>query len=54
MRKITAHLFSSLDGVVEKPGDFQDGLFGPEEGQMMSAVLAPVTEVILGRVMYQE
>jgi dihydrofolate reductase len=54
MRKVTAHVFSSLDGVVENPGEFQHGAFGEEEGQMMMSVLAPVTEVILGRVMYDE
>ena len=54
MRRITAHLFSSVDGVVENPGEWQHGAFGEEEGQMMTAVLAPVTEVILGRVMDDE
>jgi RNA polymerase sigma-70 factor (ECF subfamily) len=43
MRKVTAHLFSSVDGVVENPGTFQFGAFGAEEGAMMGAALAPVT-----------
>jgi len=43
MRKVTAHLFSSVDGVVENPGTFQFGAFGAEEGAMMSTALAPVT-----------
>lgn len=54
MRKVTAHLFSSLDGVVENPGEFQGDAFGKEEGELMAAGLAPVTEVLLGRVIYQE
>lgn len=54
MRKVTAHLFTSADGVVENPGEWQHGAFGEEEGQMMTAVLAPVTDVILGRIMYDE
>ncbi|MFN8046441.1 MAG: dihydrofolate reductase family protein [Dermatophilaceae bacterium] len=54
MRKVTAHLFSSVDGVVENPGTFQFGAFGAEEGAMMGAALAPVTDVILGRKIYQE
>ena len=43
MRKVTAHLFSSVDGVVENPGTFQFGAFGAEEGAMMGAALAAVT-----------
>lgn len=54
MRRITAHLFSSVDGVVESPGEWQHGAFGEEEGQMMGEVLSTVDEVILGRVMYEE
>lgn len=54
MRKVVAHLFSSVDGVVENPGAWQHGAFGQEEGEMMGAALAPVDEVILGRVMYEE
>jgi dihydrofolate reductase len=54
MRKITAHLFSSVDGVVENPGAFQFGAFGAEEGEAMGKALAPVTDVILGRRIYEE
>ena len=54
MRKVSAHLFSSLDGVVENPGAFQFGAFGPEEGAAMARALAPVTDVILGRTLYDE
>lgn len=54
MRTITAHLFSSLDGVVENPGVFQHGAFGEEEGEAMGASLANVTDVVLGRRIYEE
>ena len=54
MRKVTAHLFSSADGVVESPNLFQFDRFGPEEGEAMGKALAPVTDVILGRTIYDE
>ena len=54
MRKVTAHLFSSADGVVESPNLFQFDRFGPEEGEAMGRALAPVTDVILGRKLYDE
>ena len=54
MRQVTAHLFSSIDGVVESPNLFQFGAFGPEEGAAMGRVLTPVTDVILGRRIYEE
>ena len=54
MRKVTAHLFSSADGVVESPNLFQFDRFGPEEGEAMGKALAPVTDVILGRKIYDE
>lgn len=53
-RTTTAHLFSSVNGVVESPDRFQFDAFGPDEGQMMSAVLAPVTDVVIGRALWQE
>ena len=53
-RKTTAHLFSSINGVVEAPDQFQFDAFGAEEGQFMAASLAEVTEVVIGRVLWQE
>lgn len=53
-RSVTAHLFSSLNGVVEAPDTFQFDGFGPEEGELMGAALAGVTDVVLGRVLWQE
>lgn len=53
-RLVTAHLFHSVNGVVESPDQWQFGAFGPEEGAMMGQVLAPITEVIIGRGLWQE
>lgn len=53
-RKTTAHLFSTLNGVVESPELFQFDAFGPEEGQMMGRVLGSVTDVVIGRRLWQE
>lgn len=53
-RKVTAHLFSTLNGVVESPNLWQFDAFGPEEGQLMGEVIGPVTDVIIGRKLWQE
>ncbi len=54
MRKVTAHLFSSLDGVVSAPHLFQFDAFGEEEGAAMGKALAPIDEAVMGRIAYQE
>ncbi|MBO0693236.1 MAG: dihydrofolate reductase family protein [Acidimicrobiaceae bacterium] len=53
-RKVTAHLFSSVNGVVESPNLWQFDAFGPEEGQLMGEVIGPVTDVVIGRRLWQE
>lgn len=53
-RKITSHLFHSANGVVESPDRWQFDAFGAEEGQLMAAVTASVTDVIIGRKLWQE
>lgn len=53
-RKTTAHLFSSVNGVVESPNLFQFDCFGPEEGQMMGETIGGVTDVVIGRKLWQE
>ena len=53
-RQVTAHLFHSVNGVVESPNLWQFGAFGPEEGAMMGQVLTPITEVVIGRGLWQE
>lgn len=55
MRKATAHLFSSVDGIVERPDTFfQFESMGPEEEAFMAESLASCTDVILGRKIYEE
>jgi RNA polymerase sigma-70 factor (ECF subfamily) len=53
-RKVTAHLFSSVNGVVEDPHLFQFDAFGPEEFQAMGEAIANVTDVIIGRKLWEE
>ena len=53
-RTTTAHLFMSVNGVVESPNLFQFDAFGPEEGQMMGEAINGVTDVIIGRKLWQE
>jgi len=53
-RTTVAHLFSSVNGVVENPHLWQFDAFGPEEGEAMGAAIAPVTDVIIGRKLWEE
>ncbi|HWC23130.1 MAG TPA: dihydrofolate reductase family protein [Flexivirga sp.] len=53
-RKVTAHLFHSVNGVVEAPNLFQFDSFGQEEGEAMGKSIAPVTDMVLGRVLWEE
>ncbi len=53
-RKTTAHLFCSVNGVVESPDRFQFDSFGPEEGQLMAQAIGGATDVIIGRKLWQE
>jgi dihydrofolate reductase len=53
-RNVTAHLFNSVNGVVESPNLWQFDAFGPEEGQLMGEVIGPVTDVVIGRRLWQE
>ena len=53
-RRTTAHLFSSINGVVESPNLFQFDSFGPEEGQLMGEAIGGVTDVVIGRRLWQE
>lgn len=54
MRTINAHLFSSVDGVVESPHLFQFGCFGAEEAEMMTSAMAGVDTGIMGATIYRE
>lgn len=53
-RTTTAHLFHSLNGVVESPDLWQFHAFGPEEAEMMTKALTPATDVVMGRKLWQE
>jgi dihydrofolate reductase len=52
--RTTAHLFSSVNGVVESPNLWQFDAFGPEEGQLMSRAITGVGDVVIGRKLWQE
>ncbi|MGP9724144.1 dihydrofolate reductase family protein [Corynebacterium sp. AOP40-9SA-29] len=53
-RRTTAHLFHSLDGVVEDPHLWQFDAFGPEEGAAMDGLLAPVTDAVIGAALWRQ
>jgi dihydrofolate reductase len=54
MRKLTAGLFHSIDGVVEAPFKFQFDSFDDELGAELGKVMGSTDTVILGRVGYEE
>jgi dihydrofolate reductase len=54
MRKVTAGLFVSLDGVVESPERWQLPYFNDEMMEAIGAVMAATDAMLLGRVTYQE
>lgn len=53
-RTVTAHLFHAINGVVESPDQWQFGAFGPEEMEFMGNGLDGVTDVVIGRKLWQE
>lgn len=53
MRKVTAGLFSSVDGVVEAPNEWQPA-FDDEMGAALSRMLEEQDAVLLGRVTFTE
>lgn len=54
MRKVTAGLFHSVDGVVSDPFKFQFDSFDAELGEGLNKMINTVDTVVLGRVSYQE
>ncbi|MBB4053387.1 dihydrofolate reductase [Devosia subaequoris] len=50
MRKVTAGLFHSVDGVVEAPDQFQFDSFDDQLGEMLTGVQDRVDTVLMGRV----
>jgi len=53
VRKITAGLFISLDGVVEAPEKWTGPYFNDQVGQAVGALMAQNDALLLGRVTYQ-
>jgi dihydrofolate reductase len=53
-RKTTAHLFSTVNGVVESPNLWQFDAFGPEEGELMGRTIGAATDVVIGRTLWEE
>ena len=53
-RKVSAHLFNSVNGVVESPDQWQFDRFGPEEMEMMGKAIGGVTDVVIGRKLWDE
>jgi dihydrofolate reductase len=53
MRKVTAGLFSSIDGVVEAPNEWQPA-FDAEMGAVLSRMLDEQDAVLLGRTTFTE
>jgi len=54
MKKVVAGLFSSLDGVIQSPNEWQFDNFDSEMMAAMSAHIAKEDTILLGRVTYQE
>jgi dihydrofolate reductase len=54
MRKVTAGLFVSLDGVTESPEKWQLSYFNDEMGEAVGAAMAAADAMLLGRMTYQE
>ena len=54
MRKVTAGLFHSVDGVVEAPYRWQFDAFDKELGALLGQTLAKTDTVLLGRVGYED
>ena len=53
-RTVVAHLFHSVNGVVESPDQWQFDAFGPDEMELMGATIGGVTDVVIGRKLWQE
>jgi len=53
MRKISAGLFTSLDGVIEAPEKWTGPYFNDQVGQAVGALMAPNDALLLGRVTYE-
>ncbi len=53
-RNVIAMLFSSVDGAVQSPNEWQGDAFEDHLGQLLTDTIATVDAVVLGRVTYTE
>ncbi|HST48506.1 dihydrofolate reductase family protein [Jatrophihabitans sp.] len=53
-RTVIAALFSSVDGAVQSPNEWQGDAFDDDLGQLLTETIAEVDAVLLGRVTYSE
>ncbi|WP_392542986.1 dihydrofolate reductase family protein [Oryzobacter telluris] len=53
-RTVTAHLFHAVNGVTEAPDQWQFDAFGPEEMELMGSAIGSVTDVVIGRRLWEE
>jgi dihydrofolate reductase len=54
MRKVTAGLFHSIDGVMEAPYQFQFDSFDDELGAELGQIMGRIDAVLMGRIGWQE
>jgi dihydrofolate reductase len=54
MRKLTAGLFHSVDGVVDAPYKFQFDSFDDDLGAMLGQIITRTDTVLIGRIGYEE
>jgi dihydrofolate reductase len=53
-RTVMAALFSSVDGAVQSPNEWQGDAFDDDLGQLLTEIISKADAVILGRVTYTE
>ena len=53
-RTVTAHLFHAVNGVVEAPNEWQFDAFGEAEVAALGRAIGGVTDVVMGRRLWQE
>jgi RNA polymerase sigma-70 factor (ECF subfamily) len=53
-RTVTAHLFHAVNGVVESPDQWQFDAFGDAEMGLLGTAIGGVTDVVIGRRLWQE
>ncbi len=54
MGRIVCNFFTTVDGVVEQPGEWQGDMFDPAIGDILGAGMASQSSFLLGRKLYDE